>query len=269
MTDWTRTTVGELPIHQAKTLAWLPGVVQGFTTRWGGVSQAPFDTFNLGAHVGDAPTDVHANRLKLWGTLDFPEERVAMAEQVHGDQVAVVTKDSGFLVPGADALITDEPDMLLMMLYADCVPVFLVDPVTRAIGLIHAGWRGTLAGVVGKTITAMGENFGASPRACLAAVGPCISGDSYEVGPEVASQFSHMVAQQASVIMYPRNEFSGTFSLNLRQVIFSQLLRAGIRAEYVAVSDEDTFRSNREFYSYRRDGAQTGRMAAYLAIRPL
>lgn len=269
MADWTRKTVGDLPTHQAKTISWLPGVVQGFTTRQGGASQAPFDSLNLGAHVGDTPADVRANRLKLWGALEFGEDRVAMAEQVHGDRVAVVAEDSDFLVPGADALVTNVPDLLLMMLYADCVPVYIVDPVTRSVGLVHSGWRGTLAGVVGKTVQAMRDNFGTSPRSCLAAIGPCISGDSYEVGADVAAQFSHIVAQQASVIMYPRDEFTGTYSLNLRQVIFSQLLQAGVRAEYVAVSNEDTFRNKRDFFSHRRDGAKTGRMAAFLAIRPL
>lgn len=269
MTDWTREAVGDLPMHQAKTMSWLPGIVQGFTTRRGGVSRAPYDSMNLGAHVGDAPADVRANRLRLWGDLGFLEDRVAMAEQVHGDQIAVVSDDSGFLVPGADALITDVPNLLLMMLYADCVPVYLLDPASRAVGLIHSGWRGTLAGVVGKTVRAMRENFGVNPRTCLAAIGPCIGGDSYEVGADVASQFSHIVAQQASVIMVPRDEFSGTYNLNLRQVIFSQLLQAGVRAEYIAVSDEDTVRNRRDFFSHRRDGAQTGRMAAFLATRPL
>lgn len=267
MANWARTKVGELPIHQAKTLSWLPGVVQGFTTRQGGVSKAPFDTLNLGAHVGDAPEDVHTNRLKLWEALEFAEDHIAMAEQVHGGQVAVVQEDSQFLIPGADALVTNVPDTLLMMLYADCVPVYLVDPMTRACGLIHAGWRGTLANVVGNTVAAMLENFGVKPRACIAAIGPSIGMDNYEVGADVANQFAHVVAQQSSVIMIPRNEFTGTFNLNLRQAIFSQLLQAGVRAEYVSVSDEDTFRNKRDFYSYRRDGAQTGRMAAYLSMR--
>lgn len=269
MSNWARTKVGELPIYQAKTLSWLPGVVQGFTTRQGGVSKAPFDTLNLGAHVGDAPEDVHANRLKLWAALGFAEGRVAMAEQVHGGQVAVVSEDSQFLIPGADALITNVPDTLLMMLYADCVSVYLLDPMTRAVGLIHAGWRGTLANVVGNTVAAMRENFGVKPRACIAAIGPSIGMDSYEVGADVAAQFSHLVAQQASLIMVPHNEFTGTFNLNLRQAIFSQLLQAGVREEYISVNDEDTFRNKRDFFSYRRDGAQTGRMAAYLALQPL
>lgn len=269
MANWTRTQIGELPIYQAKTISWLPGVVQGFTTRQGGVSQAPYDTLNLGAHVEDVPADVHTNRLKLWEALEFSEDRVAMAEQVHGDQVAVVQEDNQFLVPGADALITNVSNTLLMMLYADCVPVYLFDPVTRSIGLVHAGWRGAVAGVVGKAVAAMRENFGVTPRTCLAAIGPCIGADNYEVGPEVAAQFAQMVAQQSSVIMVPRNEFTGTFNLNLRQAVFAQLLQAGVRAEYVAVNDEDTWRNKRNFFSHRRDGAQTGRMAAYLALRPL
>lgn len=267
MADWTRKAIGDLPIHQANTISWLPGFVQGFTTRHGGVSRAPYDSLNLGAHVEDEAADVRINRQRLWGDLGFAEGRVALAEQIHGDEVALVTEGGATPVAGADALITETPNVLLMMLYADCVPVYLVDPVTRSLGLVHAGWRGTAAGLVNKTVRAMQDRFGSQPRSCLAAVGPCIAGDSYEVRVDVVEQFRHMVSQSAATALYPRDEFAGTFNLNLRQIVYSQLLAAGLRAEYVAVSNEDTFRNRRDFFSYRRDGAKTGRMAAFLGMR--
>lgn len=269
MADWTRRAVGDLPLHQAATLSWLPGVVQGITTRRGGVSRPPYDSLNMGLQVGDSADDVRANRLRLWADLCFEEENVAMAEQVHGDAVALITQGGETPQAGADALITSTPGMLLMMLFADCVPIYIVDPLNRAVGLAHSGWRGTVANITGKTMQAMTSEFGSQPRACLAAVGPSIGGESYEIGRDVADQFRHMTSLRAGSAVFPRNEFTGTYTLNLRQVIYSQLLSAGFRADYIAVSDEDTYRNSREFFSYRRDGASTGRMAAFLGMRSI
>ena len=118
MAGWKKRAVGDVPLYQATTMAWLPGIVQGFTTRSGGVSAAPYDTLNLGAHVGDGPSIVQANRDRLWSDLDFDASQVALAEQVHGDGVARVTEGNPVPVPGADALISDTPNLLLMLLYA-------------------------------------------------------------------------------------------------------------------------------------------------------
>ena len=112
----------------------------------------------------------------------------------------------------------------------------------------------------------MTEHFGSRPSACLAAIGPCIGGDSYEVGAEVADRFRSLPGARAANVVTPRNEFGGTYSLNLRQVVFGQLLYAGLRAQSIAVCDEDTYRNKRDFFSYRRDGA-TGRMAAFLGMK--
>ncbi len=267
MADWKRRALGDLPVYQAATMAWLPGVVQGFTTRKGGASKPPYDTLNLGGHVGDVSAFVQDNRQRLWADLGMVEHQVALAEQTHGSTVALVTEGGATPVPGTDALITNTRDVLLMMLYADCVPVYLIDPTTRAVGLAHSGWRGTVANITARTMAAMTAQFGSQPQSCLAAIGPCIGGDSYEVGRDVADQFRSMADLRGGTAVYPKSELSGTYTLNLRQVIFSQLLGAGLRADYVAVSDEDTFQNKRDFFSYRRDGAQTGRMAAFLGIR--
>jgi len=267
MTGWRKELVGDLPLYRARTLAWLPRVTQGFTTRSGGVSVAPYDTLNLGAHVRDAAPSVAANRQRVLADLGYNDTQVVLAEQVHGDGVAVVREGTGGApVPGADALVTDVPGLLLLLFFADCIPIYLVDPTRKAVGLAHAGWRGAAANIAAKTVRTMTDELGCSPASCLAAVGPCIAGESYEVGPEVADQFRSMPAARAANVVLPWSEFGGTFGLNLRAVVFQQLLQAGLRAPSIAVCDEDTFRNRRDFFSYRRDGA-TGRMGAFLGIK--
>jgi len=255
MAEWQKHTLGDLPTFQATAIAAVPGIVQGFSTRQGGVSAAPYDSLNLGSHVGDNLRDVLVNRQRVWANLGFTESEVALAEQVHGDGIGVVKVGTGGQpLPGVDALVTDLPHLLLMLFFADCVPVYLVDPKRRAIGLVHAGWRGAAADITGKTVQKIAEEFGSEPSSCLAAIGPCIRGESYEVGPEVAAQFA------------PHSAISGASHLDLRQVIFRQLLAAGLPTEAIAVSDEDSFQNKQDFFSYRRDGI-TGRMAAFLGMK--
>lgn len=261
--------IGDLTIFEASTMAWLPRIVQGYTTRKGGVSSPPYDSLNLGAHVGDDPETVATNRERIWADLGFRETRVVMAEQIHGDQVGVVTGPSVTPIPGIDALITNVPGLLLFMGFADCAPVYIVDPNKRAIGLVHAGWRGAAKNIVRNTIERMRKEYDCSPSSMLVAVGPCISADSYEVGADVANLFRDMSIGKASgsaLAVQPRNELGGTYNLDLRQVIFAECLEAGVRAEYIAISSEDTYRNKRDLFSHRREGV-TGRNAAYLAMR--
>ena len=267
MTGWRKQPIGDLPLYQAKTMAWLPRITQGFTTRKGGVSAGPYDSLNLGAHVGDDLAQVTANRRRVWHDLGVSEGDVALAEQVHGETVAVVTAGSGAVpVAGADALVTDTPGLLLFLLFADCVPVYFVDPVRKVVGLAHAGWRGTAENIAGKTMQTMTSEFGCVPSACFAAVGPSIGASSYEVGPEVADRFRSLPGARASSVVMPRSDLGGTFNLNLRAVIFGQLLYAGLPAGAIAVCDEDTYRNKRDFFSYRREG-KTGRMAGFIGIK--
>jgi YfiH family protein len=267
VTGWRKQPIGDLPLYQAKTIAWLPRIVQGFTTRNGGVSAAPYESLNLGTHVGDVLNQVQANRFRVWTDLGFDESEVALAEQIHGDTVAVVTEGTGSTpIVGTDALVTAVPNLLLMLFFADCVPLYLVDPARKVIGLAHAGWRGTAANIAGKTMRTMTAEFGCLPSSCYAAIGPCIGGDSYEVGPEVADRFRSLPGARAATVVTPRSEINGTYNLNLRSVIFGQLLSAGLKAEAIAVCDEDTFRNKRDFFSYRREGT-TGRMGAFLGMK--
>lgn len=248
-------------------MAWLPRITQGFTTRKGGVSVTPYDSLNLGAHVGDDSAQVTANRRRVWHDLGVAEADAVLAEQVHGDQVAVVAAGTGAVpVAGADALVTNTPGLLLFLLFADCAPVYLVDPVRKVVGLAHAGWRGTAENIAGKTMRTMTNEFGCVPSACFAAVGPSIGAGSYEVGPEVADRFRSLPGARATSVVMPRSDLGGTYNLNLRAVIFGQLLYAGVPAGAIAVCDEDTYRNKRDFFSYRREG-KTGRMAGFLGIK--
>lgn len=249
-------------------MAWLPRITQGFTTRKGGVSVAPYDSLNLGAHVGDEPAQVMANRRRVWHDLGIAEGNVVLAEQVHGDKIAVVTAGAvSAPMSGVDALVTNTPGLILMLFFADCVPVYLVDPIKKVIGIAHAGWRGTAADIAGKTLQTMIQEYGCVPSVCFAALGPSIGEGSYEVGPEVADRFRSMPGARAANVVTPRSDLGGTYNLNLRAVIFGQLLAAGVPAGAIAVCDEDTFRNKRDFFSHRRDGAATGRMAAFLGIQ--
>jgi len=251
-----------------KVMNWLPNLAQGFTTRKGGVSAAPYDSLNLGDHVGDDIEAVKANRLTLYNRLGFDLSQVALAEQVHGAEIAEV--DSGGRRLGCDALVTNVPGLLLVLFFADCVPVYLVDPHRRAIALIHAGWRGTRSGIVPKTIRYIDERYGVKPDTLRASIGPCIAGESYEVDADVADIFRNLMTggmSGAATPVVPRGRAGDKFSLNLRLVLFAQLLNAGISVDSISVSDADTFRQSKDYFSYRRDGGKTGRMAAYLGLK--
>lgn len=271
MAKWTKTLVGDMPIYQADTINWLPGVVQGFTTRRGGVSKKPFDTLNLSLAVEDSPEAVAENRQRVLFDLMGSGAALATAKQVHGARVVCVDRSPAD-PPEADALVTDQPNILLMLLFADCVPVYIVDPVRRAIGLAHSGWRGTVANVSRRTVKAMQDNFGSDPRSCLAAVGPSISAEQYEVGSDVADALRDAPGGKdsgSSTAVMPRSEFGNKWSVNLRQIVFTQLLQAGLRPEYVAVSDQCTYRNRVDFFSHRRaarERTSTGRMAAVLGL---
>jgi len=268
MAGWERRNVGGLPVDVDKVMNWLPNLAQGFTTRRGGKSEAPYSSLNLGDHVGDSIESVEANRLILYNSLGFERNRIALAEQVHGAEIAEV--DSAGRRPGCDALVTNVPGLLLVLFFADCVPVYLVDPHRRAIALIHAGWRGTKAGIVAKTIRYIDERYGVKPDMLRASIGPCIAGESYEVDADVADIFRDLMTggmSGSATPVVPRGKFGDKYSLNLRLVLFAQLLNAGISADSISVSDADTYRQSKDYFSYRRDGGKTGRMAAYLGLK--
>lgn len=212
----------------------VPGLVAGFTTR-------AFSPADEGIAVA---------RARLAETTGMP---VASVGQVHEAGVAVV-QEAGH-VPAHDGLVTDQPDLVLSVVAADCALVLLADPEAGVVGTCHSGWRGTVAGIVSETVRAM-SGLGAEPGRTLAYIGPCISAEAFEVGEEVAAQFDDGVVIRRPE--WPRPH------VDLRADLERQLADAGV--ERMEVADGCTIRDNDRFYSYRAEGGTPGRMLGFIGM---
>ena len=226
--------------------------------RGGGVSVAPYDSLNLGDHVGDDAASVAGNRARLRAALALPAEP-SWLRQVHGAQVhRALTDTPPPLPPEADAAVARQPGTVLAILVADCLPVLLADRHGEVIGAAHAGWRGLAAGVLEATVAAM-----AAPPASLTAwLGPAISQSHFEVGDEVRAAFiAHDPAHATAFVRNAR----ARWQCDLPALARARLQALGIGA--IADCGVCTFAEAERCYSYRRDG-RTGRMAALLWLRP-
>ncbi|MGN6237508.1 peptidoglycan editing factor PgeF [Dyella sp.] len=230
-----------------------PGVYAAASTRQGpGVSVAPYDCFNLGARSGDEPSAVGANRAALRAALGLPRAPQWL-EQVHGSDVVVVQRAVAN-EPRADAAVTRERGQPLVILTADCLPVLLCSDDGAVIGAAHAGWRGLAAGVIERTVAAM-----ATDAAQLQAwLGPCIGLASYEVGEEVRAAFVDGDTGAAACFVPTR---PGHWRCDLAALARRRLAAMGVTR--IGGGDFDTFTDPR-FYSYRRDGARSGRFASVI-----
>jgi polyphenol oxidase len=220
------------------------------TDRRGGRSAPPYDSFNLGDHVGDDPADVAANRGRVAREIGLPEERLVWMNQVHGTGVAVVDGPQAVAVPETDALVTTTPGLVLCVVAADCVPVLLADPVAGVVAAVHAGREGVRQGVVPATLAAMGR-LGARPGNVTALLGPAVCGACYEVPTAMRADVAR-VAPAAAV-----RTRRGTPGLDLRAGLDQILRGAGVGD---VAHDPRCTVEDRRLFSHRRDGV-TGRQA--------
>ena len=220
------------------------------TDRRGGRSRSPYDSFNLGDHVGDDPADVAANRERVGRELGVAPERLVWMNQVHGTGVAVVDGPQDGPVPETDALVTATPGLVLCVLVADCVPILLADHETGVVAAVHAGREGVRQGVVPAALSAM-ASLGARARHVTALLGPAVCGACYEV-PAAMQRDVARVAPAAAV-----PTVTGTAGLDLRAGIEEILRKAGIPE---VVQDPRCTVEDRTLFSHRRDGV-TGRQA--------
>lgn len=236
------------------------GVRHGVFTRLGGRSQPPNATLNVGHTVGDDDAAVDANHQLVYQALGLEEKKVVTAHQVHGNRVARVNEgDGGRVVPATDGLISQAPGMTLMMRFADCMPVLLHDERTGAIGLAHAGWRGTMADVAGETVRAMAESFGTIPGDLSACLGPAIGGCCYQVGQEVTER-AHATFP-ASLVLLQRQD-DGSYHFDLAGANIWQLRQAGVSR--IETAELCTACHVNEFYSHRAEKGRTGRFAVLI-----
>jgi hypothetical protein len=259
--------LGPVRLWRSPLLSAVAGVTHGVSERHGGVSVAPFVSLNLGLHVGDDLVAVRENRCRLADAAGSTLDRMVCAAQVHGARVAVVTaadsgrgaNDAADAIPAADALVTDAPDLLLTLFFADCLPILLADPRRRVVAVAHAGWRGLVDGVIENTVAAMAERFGTRPEDLVARIGPGIGPECFEVGPEVAAQFDAAFVLPGS---------GDRRYVDLKSAASARLRAAGVPGHHVDVCPDCTACATDRYFSHRRENGHTGRIAAFVRIVP-
>lgn len=248
-------------------------VVHGFSTRMGGVSQGHLSSMNLGFGRGDEEENVRENFRRIAAAIGFSPENLVLSQQTHTTNVQVVTEKDrgrGFTKPlgwtDVDGLVTDVPGIVLATFYADCVPLFFADPVRKAVGLSHSGWRGTV-GKIGKvTVDTMVREYGSRPEDILAAVGPSICQKCYEVSEDVILEFQKNYEEQFWDSLYYRKE-NGKYQLNLWRANELVFLEAGILPEHISIADICTCCNPELLYSHRASQGKRGNLAAFLGIK--
>ncbi len=248
-----------MQLLQFQFLKDIPNLRHAVTTRHGGVSRGEYASLNLAFHVGDEPEKVRENRRILARQMDFQLEHLVAAQQVHGDAIHIISaRDAGrgaldfeSAIPNTDAIITAEKNLPLLILVADCAPILLVDPKNQVLAVVHAGWRGALAGIAGKTVRKMQSEFGSAPEDVLVGIGPCLGVENLEIGAEVAAQIRE-VDDRAIVTGFQKPH------LDLRGLIERDLLGAGVipqKMETMPFCSRDDAR----FFSHRGQNGVAGR----------
>ena len=233
-----------------------PNLIAAESTRHGGVSPAPYASLNLGKGTDDAPENVAENRRRFCQALGFEPGQLAWSRQVHGDLVRRADAPGG--AEGFDALVTAEPGVVLAVSVADCTPILVFDAKNQAIAAIHAGWRGTAAGIVEKTLARMTAEYGTRAADCFAYVGTCIDECSFEVGEEVAAAFTGDFKRWDAA--------RGKFFVDLKQANAAQLRAFGLPDAQVEISPYSTVLHNADYFSHRIERGLTGRMMAVVGV---
>ncbi|MCZ8518786.1 MULTISPECIES: peptidoglycan editing factor PgeF [Paenibacillus] len=256
-------------------------VTAGFSTRTGGGSGEPFAGLNCGLHVDDEPERVVANRRCLAEALGVPFEACTYGEQVHGKEIQMVTaamrgagiRERETALQAKDGFMTNEPGVYLHALFADCVPLYFYDPIRGAVGLAHAGWKGTALGIARSMVEAMSAAYGTKARDLLTAIGPSIGACCYEVDDTVISRidkalgFSGGAALEAGQAPFYEGKPNGKYTLNLQAVNRQIMIKAGIMPSHIEISGLCTSCRTDLFFSHRKEEGRTGRMAAWIGLR--
>ena len=250
------------------------GIVNhGFSTRLGGVSEGCFSSMNLSFDRGDRPEAVQENFRRIGKAIGVECGDMVLSQQTHTTNVRLVTEEdrgNGIVrerdYTDVDGLITDVPGICLVTTYADCVPLYFADPVKKAIGLSHSGWRGTVGRIGQKTIEKMQQYFGSDPSDILAAIGPSVCMDCYEVSEDVILRFQKVFDKQDWGDLFYEKP-GGKYQLNLwkaNEIIFRE---AGILPEHMAVTNLCTHCNSSILYSHRAQGERRGNLCAFLALK--
>jgi YfiH family protein len=259
-----RRTASNGVVFYASPLLEARGVPHGFSTRVGGLSPAPFDSLNLGNPNG---CEIQDNYARIYENYKLLQAAIGIGaghercwvHQVHGPIVIDARRGQAFASGvKADAMVSDDPNRALSVRTADCVPILLASDDGRTVAAVHAGWRGVIAEAVIHAVKTMGNG-----GRIVAAIGPCIGIDAFEVGPEVLEQFERSFGFEK----VSRRRDDGKGQVDLRAGVRQQLLSIGVSEDRIELSDRCTARDADEFFSHRREHGVTGRMASIISAR--
>ena len=252
-----------IKLLQFNNLSEYGDIIHFSTTRAGGISSYKLESLNLGYTVNDNPKNVTQNLNSLAKSLGFGKNQMVSPKQTHSKNIGIVNSSKD-LFPDTDALITNKSGICIFIRTADCVPILLYDPIQNALAVIHSGWKSTIQEISKHTIELMHKEFGTKPENLIAGIGPSIGPDVYEVGIEVAELFH----KQFSVnhIVNPIVN-SDKFLLNLWEVNKHILIESGIPESQIEIAEICTYTNPQLFYSARRDGVKTGRLATGILLK--
>lgn len=266
---------GKAPYIEFPVLSDISFIIHGFSTRLGGVSTGMFSSMNLGSGSSpykDDPQKIRENFLIISDSIGVDPESLVLSDQVHKTRIRVVDENDrgkGFSRPRdyseIDGLITNTPNITLVTKYADCVPLFFVDPVKKAIGLSHAGWKGTVGHIGQITVNEMGKAFGSNPKDIIAVIGPSICNDCYEIGEDVAKEFRNAFPSDYTDILKENDR--GRYQCNLWEANRRVLIEAGLLSDNIHISGVCTSCNSELLFSHRKSQGKRGSLAAFLAIK--
>jgi len=259
-----------MPFHECDGLRFYSfdifsdSLLQGVFTRRGGVSSAPWHSLNLGGSVGDDPAHVAENRIHVFNSMGRSPASIHDVWLVHGTDIVYADAPRPLTEPAvkADILFTNNPEVSLFMRFGDCVPIMLHDPKKNVIGMAHAGWMGTVRGVVKAALQGMQSHYGCNPKDIVAGIGPSIGVDHYKVGADVVSQFQEKYPNDVDRVLQTRN---GSVYLDLWTANVIQLHSAGV--EQIQVSEVCTACHLDDWFSHRAEKGKTGRFGALMALQ--
>lgn len=258
-------------IHYITVPEWnQQGVRVGFSARTGGSSEYPYESFNLGLHVGDQPERVISNREAWAGVFSASLERMVCCQQVHGSEVILVDSELAgrgsavydTALPGYDAMICNTPGLLLAAFFADCFPLFFFDPVQKAVALAHSGWKGVMGRIAAVTIREMAVHFHSRPEDIQVMIGPGIQQCCFEIQADLADKVRQKFPGLPGIVYSSQAAYRWDLPATIRHILY----QSGIKANNLISCDLCTACRTDLFFSYRREGGITGRMAAVIGL---
>lgn len=260
--------IRSLSVYQFENLLSYPGLLHFVSSRKGGVSKAPYSSLNLAFHVGDDPQSVIINRQILTSALEIPMTSITSAKQIHCDTVKVVTKDlTGrgaydyeSALNDTDALITDITGVCLCIFVADCAPIVVFDHVKKVVGVVHAGWKGTINHIAHRLVLKLQQEYNCSPKDIVVGIGPSIGPCCYYVNAEVIDEIKSVFGNKTSYVSNISSSGKGTFDLWMSN--YDQLVHAGIPKDNIQVAGICTYDNVELFFSERHQKGRTGRCVA-------